>query len=61
MAEQIGVGAMRVGLMLHHQILEDADFDALDALLKLLRAAPCMRLGSMMELVEEQNVSIVGV
>ncbi len=60
MAEQIAGGARRVGLMLHHQILDDADFDALDALLNLLRAAPSTRLGSMMEFVEEQNVSLIG-
>ncbi len=60
MAEQVAAGAAKVGLMLHHQVLDDEDFDALDALLKVLRAAANTRLSSMMEFVEEQNVSLIG-
>jgi|CXWL01.1.fsa_nt_gi predicted deacetylase len=60
LAEQVAAGAARVGLMLHHQVLDDEDFDALDALLTRLRSAPNVRLSSMMEFVEEQNVSLIG-
>lgn len=60
MAEQVRGGAARVGLMLHHQNLDSEDLDALDALLNLVQAAPNADLGSMMEFVEDQNVSLIG-
>ena len=60
MAEQVRGGAARVGLMLHHQNLDSEDLDALDALLNLVQAAPNARLGSMMEFVEDHNVSLIG-
>lgn len=60
MAEQVRGGAAKVGLMLHHQVLDDEDFNALDVLLKLIKTAPHARLVSMMEFVEDPNVSLIG-
>lgn len=60
LAEQVAAGAARVGLMLHHQVLDGEDFDALDAVLTVLGSANNVRLSSMMEFVEEQNVSLIG-
>jgi predicted deacetylase len=59
-ADQMGAsGAAAMGLMLHHEVLQDDDFSALGALLALLRTSPNVRLGAMMAMVEKQDVSLV--
>lgn len=61
-ADRIGASdSAAVGLMLHHEKLDEDDFRALGALLALLRANPNAHLGAMMTMVEKQDASLVKV
>lgn len=53
-------GDAAIGLMLHHEVLDEDDFGALDALLALLCTTPNVRMGAMMTMVEIQNASLIG-
>lgn len=54
-------GHAALGVMVHHETLDEDDFSALDALLALLCAAPNVRMGAMMTMVEKHNASLIGV
>lgn len=61
MAARIRTGSdVTMGLMLHHEVLDETDFSALAALLALLCTAPNVCMGAMMTMVEKQNASLIG-